>query len=260
MIRLTLTTNLLTLYGIVSAALIVQASAQSSIVNRRVFYNNATGANLSSAGSANNATASDKSPLLPGGTSSYSNYTNYFRGINGVIVDIANLPATTTNAEMLASLQFSQWNGIAVSGFAALSGLATPSVTILDGSGAGGAARVKITFPDNTVQNTWLRVTVLANPKTGLAVDDVFYFGNVVGEMNTGNTATRLRVNATDSAAVRVNPTTAMNSAVVTNIYDINRDGRVNATDTALVRNNQQTAGIVAPITAPITDPLAPSP
>ena len=122
------------------------------------------------------------------------------------------------------------------------------------GGGAGGSARVTIAFPDNTVQNTWLQVTVLANAATGLSANDVFYFGNAIGDVGVGNTtgATgRIRVNATDTGAVRTNQSTLPNSAPVTNIYDINRDGRVNATDTGLVRSNQQTLGIVAPITVP---------
>jgi Dockerin type I domain len=121
----------------------------------------------------------------------------------------------------------------------------------LSGSGAGGSTRVRITFPDNTVQNTWLRIVVLANSQTGLSTNEVFYFGNVIGDLNVGNTATRLRVNALDTSAVRNNQSPGANSAGVTNIYDVNRDGRVNALDTSIVRNNQQASGIVAPITAP---------
>ena len=73
----------------------------------------------------------------------------------------------------------------------------------------------------------------------------------VIGDVNVGNTTNRLRVNATDTGAVRNNQSTLPNSADVTNIYDLNRDGRVNATDTGIVRTNQQTIGIVAPIIAP---------
>jgi hypothetical protein len=177
--------------------------------------------------------------------------------LTGVVIDIADLPASTTPSQLASSLQFAQWNGIAAGGFGALSGAAVPTVTIASGAGASGSSRVQIAFPDNTVQNTWLRVTVLAGLTTALTANDVFYFGNVIGEFNTGNTSNRLRVNATDTGAVRSNQSTAANSAPVTNIYDVNRDGRVNATDTGLVRSNQQTAGIVAPITIP--GPLPPS-
>ena len=244
--------------GVNSSEVAFNVTANTFAAGRSVFYNNATGDNLGSEGAANNAIDSSKSVLrTPGATSTFANYTNYSRGLNGLIVDIAGLPATVTDAQMLASLQFAHWNAISAGGFAALPVAAVPTVTILSNNGVGGSARVKITFPDNTVQNTWLRVTVLANTTTGLAANDVFYFGNVIGDVNVGNTATRLRVNATDTGAVRSNQSTAANSASVTNIFDVNRDGRVNATDTGIVRSNQQTAGIVAPLTIPAGAPPA---
>jgi len=160
----------------------------------------------------------------------------------------------------LGSLQFAQWNGILAAGFDALPGAAIPAATILPGGGAGGSARVRITFPDNTLQNTWLRVTVLAGATTGLTSNDVFYFGNVIGDLNIGNTATRLRVNGQDTGLILGNQSTAMNSAGVSNIFDLNRDGRVNGQDTGILLDNQRAGGIVAPITAPsITPSLAPS-
>jgi hypothetical protein len=47
-----------------------------------------------------------------------------------------------------------------------------------------------------------------------------------------------------------------INSAAITNIYDINKDGRVNATDTSTVRQNQDSS-IIALITAPASLSLA---
>jgi len=188
----------------------------ATISNRRVFYNNATGANLSSAGATDNAIASDKNALLPGEQSTYANYTNYLLGLNGLIVDVSSLPITTTDAEMLASFQFARWNGIDATGFDLLLGDAVPAATILPGSGVGGSARVKTTFPDNTLQNTWLRVTVVANSQTALAANDVFYFGNVIGEVNFGNTANRLRVSGQDIQQILSNQSPAANSASVT--------------------------------------------
>jgi hypothetical protein len=232
-----------------SATVTFTVNAVAVIATRGTFYNNATGASASS------SLATDKVPLLPGQSSTFANYTNYSRGLNGVVVDIAGLPATTTVPQFLASLQLSQWNGIAAGGFAALPGAAIPSVTLQPGLGAGGATRVRITFPDNTLQNTWLKVEVVANANTGITANDVFYFGNVIGEFNTGNTATRYRVNSQDTSAVRNNQATGTNAAGVTNIYDVNRDGRVNSQDTSIVRNNQQTSGIVAPITVPASGP-----
>ncbi len=233
----------------------VAINVHTVIATRGAFYKGATGASASS------GPASDKTPLLPGQSSSFANYTNYSLGLNGIVVDIAGLPAGTTGSQLLSSMRFAQWNGISAGGFAALPSAAIPNVTVLGFVGTGSSARVQITFPDNTLQNTWLRVTVLADNTTKLLTNDVFYFGNVIGDVNTGNTSTRLRVNATDTGAVRSNQSTADNSASILNIYDLNRDGRVNATDTGIVRSNQQTAGIVAPILAPgsLPAPSAPS-
>ena len=222
--------------------------AASTIAARSVLYGGATGA------SASTSLATDKTPLLPGQSSTFANYTNYSLGLNGIVVDINGLPAATTNSQMLASLQFARWDGIDAAGFVALPGDAIPSVSIASGAGAGGSSRVTITFPDNTVQNTWLRVTVLSSVNTGLAADDVFYFGNVIGDLGVGNTTGstgRIRVSVQDTTAVRNNQSPLPDSVNVTNIYDVNRDGRVSLQDTALVRNNQQPLGIVAPITAP---------
>jgi Dockerin type I domain len=220
-------------------------SAFSTFATRGLAYVGATGS------SAATSLATDKVALLPGQSSTFANYTNYSLGLNGVVVDLNGLPAATTNAQMLASLQFAQWDGIAAEGFTSLPSIAIPSVTIANGGGTSGSSRVRIVFPDNSIQNTWLQVTVLANQNTGLSANDVFYFGNVVGDFDIGNTSTRYRVNALDTSAVRNNQSTGANSVGVTNIYDVNRDGRVNALDTSIVRNNQQTSGLVAPITAP---------
>ncbi|MCY2977366.1 MAG: Ig-like domain-containing protein [Planctomycetota bacterium] len=236
-----------------SSSVTFTITANSTVATRATRYLGAQGS------SASTSLATDKVALLPGQSSTYANYTNYSLGLNSVVVDVNGLPAATTNAQLLASLQFAQWDGIAAAGFVPLPSAAVPSASILAGGGVGGSARVTITFPDNTVQNTWLQVTVLANANTGLSANDVFYFGNVIGELNTGNTDTRYRVNALDTSAVRNNQSTGANSVGVTNIYDVNRDGRVNALDTSVVRNNQQTSGLVAPITAPSARPATSS-
>ena len=227
------------LSNVASSQLDLRNSA--SVGNRGVFYNRLDGTTL---------LATDKSALLPGQSSTFANYTNYILGLNGLVFDVAGLPATTTEAQMAASLQFANWNGIDAGNFVAISAAAVPTVRFVAGAPAG-SSRVQVTFPNNTLQNTWLRVTVLANANTALPTNDIFYFGNVIGDFNVGNTGTRLRVNAVDTGAVRSNQSILPNSVDVTNIYDVNRDGRVNAVDTGLVRSNQQIIGIVAPITAP---------
>ncbi len=237
-------------WSLANASTLVAPAA--TVITRNLFYNNSTG-------NSGNAVASDKLPLrTTGQASTFANYSNYALGLNGILIDIDGLPATTTNAQMLASLEFAQWNGIAPAGFEPLSATAVPTVNIVSGSGAAGSTRVSITFPDNTVQNTWLRVTVKANINTAIPSDDIFYFGNVIGDVDEiGNSPTRLPVNALDTIAIRQNQSILPNSVGVSNIYDVNRDGSVNVLDTLAVRANQQILGIVAPLVVPPPPPVA---
>jgi hypothetical protein len=125
---------------------------------------------------------------------------------------------------------------------------APSGVTVLRGAGAGGSDRVVLSWPDNAVRNTWLRVTLKATAHTGLAAPDVFYFGNLAGD--TGDAAgagATLRVNAVDLAGVKK----ALNTASdLTGRYDFNRDGKVNALDLGAVKANLNRS--LAPSTPPV--------
>src|SRR5207237_1576104 len=82
--------------------------------------------------------------------------------------------------------------------------------------------------------NRWVTVTSKA-ANLGLARDDVFSFGNLVGETGDGTGAAGWRVSALDLSAVR----RALNTdAPITSSADFNRDGRVNALDLAIVKRN----------------------
>src|SRR5665213_3659667 len=90
-----------------------------TVLSRHVFYNNSSfdgnnpAANAADAG----AIAWDKSPLLPGQTASFANYTSYSKGINGVMVDVSGLPATTLSAA--ADFSFKVGNSSAAGGWVA---------------------------------------------------------------------------------------------------------------------------------------------
>jgi len=74
---------------------------------------------------------------------------------------------------------------------------------------------------------------VLADADTGLAAPFVFYFGNQIG--STG-TAPNAKVTAIDLNAVVNNAKPS--GALITNPYDINRDGKVTAIDVSDVVNH----------------------
>jgi len=109
-------------------------------------------------------------------------------------------------------------------------------VTLREGDGVGGSDRITMVWDDGAVKNGWLQVTVRAE-RLGLAEDDVFYFGNAVGE--TGNSAADARVSVADLLLARNNPRGLLDPAEIDCPYDFNRDRRVNATDVLLARNHQ---------------------
>ena len=215
-----------------------------AVLARQVFYNRSSfdGNNAAATPADGNAIATDKRALLPGQTASFANYTSYSRGINGIIIDVRNL------AGRPVSYVFRTGTG----GNPANWALAPqPTSTVTTGAGVGGSDRITLIWPDGAIKNTWLQVTVRAGtPGTG--VEDVFYFGNVVGD--TGDGAGIARVNAVDLANVRrrVSP----RPVSVTSPYDINRDGRVTAADVLAVKSNQGMTALTM-FTAPGAAPAA---
>src|SRR5207253_1704481 len=77
-----------------------QFNQAASVVGHATFYNRSTFDGFDDASGAldDSAIASDKRALLPGETASFANYTSYWRGINGIMVDIANLPTGALSA------------------------------------------------------------------------------------------------------------------------------------------------------------------
>jgi len=204
------------------------------VVGRYVFYNDsAFDGNDPAANSADDAAvASDKHALLPGGTATFANYTSYARGVNGIFVDVANLPGSPTVSDFTFKVGNDDtpgdWTVVSDPGI---------SVSVRPGEGTDLSDRVTILFPDNLIEKQWLQVTVLATAATGLDSDDVFYFGNAIGE--TGNSASDAQVTPTDEIGVRDNPHTIdANPAAITSPYDFNRDRKVGPTDAILSRNN----------------------
>jgi len=143
------------------------------------------------------------------------------------MVDIAGLVTSLSSGDF----QFKVGDDNSPATWPALT--ATPTITVRPGQGVGGTNRVEITFDDYAVKKEWLQVTVLANDHTGLAANDVFYFGNAVGE--AGDNPANARVNAVDELAARAQAT---NSASITNLYDYNRDEVVNIADQVVARTN----------------------
>jgi hypothetical protein len=204
----------------------------SSVIKRGVTYGGAT------ATYGEDAIDESKSPyqFLPGTTATFANYTNHSSGLNRVFVDLLNSQAaslTNSDFEFRIGNTNDPDNWTLVDGS---NGIALP--TIINGTrdSSTGIQRFTLVWADHAIANTWLQVRVFGNTNTGLTNDDVFYFGNAVGE--TGNNPTDAIVNLQDVGLTRSNQT-GFGSAAIDNSFDFNRDGRVNLIDVAIARSNQ---------------------
>ena len=214
-------------------------AAAAAVLERRLFY----------AGSSfGTAVAADKTALLPGETATVDNITNYSGGIDGIIVDLAHAPGATGLDE--GDLALTVGNDNDPTAWVAASGA---TLDVLPGGGRGGSDRLVITWAENAPKNTWLEVTVPGGgthetTTTGLAADDVFYFGSAIGEVTalgaglptppTAGLPGLALVSAADVIAIRDNPRGEANPASIDDPFDINRDRAVDALDLILARDN----------------------
>jgi hypothetical protein len=207
-------------------------SGVATVVGRHVFYNNSKWdghAGFTKGDPAANefddgAIATDKQALLPGQTGTFANYTSCARGINGIMVDVQGLadPIAVADGD-LSEFVFKYGNDDTPNGW-----LPAPNpVEVTARDIGGGVHRVTFTWADKAIPNkNWLQVTFKAHPDTGLAADDVFYFGNTVGE----NTAD-FRVDYSDAFDI-IWPLLGTPLAIgPDHVADINRDGRIDYSD-----------------------------
>jgi hypothetical protein len=200
------------------------------VVGRRVFYNNSAFDGSSPAADARDdgAIAPDKLALLPGQRASFVNYTSYARGLNGIMIDVRGLPAGGVDA---SDFTFKAGNGTNPAAWA--NAPAPTAVTVRRGAGAGGSDRVTLAWAEGAVHNRWLRVTVRATAHTGLARQDVFYFGNMVAE--TGDFA-RTSADVTSADVLRTAASVRRTPVGLDSRFDFDRNRVVNATDVAWAR------------------------
>ena len=207
-------------------------AAPTSVVARRLFYNNSKFDGNSAAANAvdDSSIATGKTPLLPNGVATFANYDSYARGLNGLMIDLDQLLVPLALNQF--TFRFGNQNNLNA-------WTPAPAPLALDVRSLGGTiSRATLVWPDGAIKNQWLEVR-LNNP--GMIAPDVFYFGNAVGE--SGNDAQNAFVNATDEIAARNHPATFLLPAAIDNLYDFNRDGFVNATDQILARSNATSVG-----------------
>ena len=207
--------------------------AAARVVARRVFYNGSSFDGFdSSAGPADDeAIATDKQALLPGGAAGFAHYTSSPRGLNGVMIDVAGWGAS---APSLTAADFACRMGTApdVAQWAAAPPM---SLSVRRGAGSEGSDRVTLVWPDGAIVRSWLQITLLATAATRLAAPDVFYFGNLPGE--TGDDPAAAAVDELDFLRTRAEAHGSATGAVASdNPFDHDRNGRVDVRDVAVTR------------------------
>ena len=222
----------------------VVTKPKAAVVGTHLFYNDSKFDGFSTAANAadDTAIATDKTALLPGKKATYANISNYSNGINGIMVDVANLAGKTLTA---ADFTFKTGNNNSTNTWP--TGPNPSSIVIRPGAGVSGSARVELIWPNHStsassaIAGKWLQVTVKADANTGLSAANVFYFGNAIGD--TGNSATDAAVTVADVNAIKAHESAA--AVAITNVFDNNRSGVINSAD-ATDASSHETSGATA--------------
>jgi len=251
--------------------------SQANVADRRLFFNNSFFDSNQIAINANDDGAIAPSPaeltasggdpadgklaLLPGQQASFVNYTGTLGGITGIMVDVEDLanPAAITAADF----EFTVGNDDTPGDWQPAN--APLDVQVREGAGLNGSDRITVTWaanngdqvndPNEAVTQQWLGVTLLANANTGLAQNDVHFWGNMRGE--TGNQPTGTAVNVLDALATF--NAFQLVGVEVDNRFDHNRDHQVNVLDALASFNNLEIVNVLQLIDLSGFAPTAPA-
>ena len=209
-------------------------TAVSAALAHHLFFNDSSFDNNDPQANADDDDAiAASAPVRPGQEATLANVSSYFKGINGVMIDILGLPdGVNLDGD---DFGFKTGNDDDPSTWPAAP--APSTIALRPGEGVDGSDRITLIWDDaDAVKKAWLEVTVLANDDTRLAQNEVFYYGNAVGE--AANNASDVSVDGSDLAGVRDNPRNFLDPAGLTNPHDFNRDGNVDGSDFAIARDN----------------------
>jgi hypothetical protein len=156
----------------------------SVIVGRHVFYNHSVldGDDIEANAADDSAIDAGKQALLPGEEPGPANRTNYYRGINGIMIDVAGKPSSelTPDDFEFAVAGYGQW----------FEAPEPTTILVRPGAGENQSDRVSLVWEAGAVSGTWLRVTMLPTDNTGLGAAEAFAFGNLPGDVNSDGAVT----------------------------------------------------------------------
>ena len=158
-------------------------------------------------------------------TLSFANVSNYTRGINGMIIDVPGLTATSlTLADVGFKMSPQGAYDEAANPPSSWGAAPNPTLIVVTPGTASAPTRVRFEWADNVIQNRWLEVRVLANAAIGVPAVQEFYLGHLRGEINGALIGGSYFVqNADLTAALPVGGAGSPGS--VTSIRDVDKNG-----------------------------------
>jgi hypothetical protein len=227
-----------------SSTVTFSIAALVTVTNRKIFYN---GSGFESTGGVDGALDSGKQ-LLKASTSAqtttFANVINYSRGINGVVLDVAGLAASSLTVDDFTFRMSPQ----GASGTQNPSSwVSAPAPTAIDVTAtAGQPSRVRLEWADGVITNRWLQIIVKANANTGLIERDVYYLGHALGEVNG---VAPYRLTSADLSGVQGSISTAIVS--ITDMRDVNKDRRITSADLSFLQSRISNSVLIGNITIP---------
>jgi hypothetical protein len=221
--------------GIDNSIATFNVTTWSEIVNGQVYYKGSTysasGTNIEAALAPDKVLArAGAAPLLL----SYANVINTTRGINGIVLDIAGLPAVS-----LAANDF----GLRMSPQGIFDAIANPPSTwqpapaptdiAVSAGTATAPARVRLEWADNAIANRWLQLQVLPSANTGLLERVTLYLGHLMGDVDGKILAGAYFVQNADLAALAP---IGGGATLVSDARDVDKNRFVLNSDGVLIR------------------------
>lgn len=165
----------------------------------------------------------------------YNNIINTTRGINGIQFVIQDLAGPGALGAADFDVQISPQEAFDV-GANPPAGWAAGPVPVVSVTGSN-PYTVLVTFPDASIFNRWLRLTVKANANTGLALPEVYYLGHLLGEttgLPIGGSVFAVSY-AQDIVPIRLAIATSPGSE---STVDLDKNGAVQLADIVAMRTN----------------------
>lgn len=163
------------------------------------------------------------------------NLTNTRTGIVGVAMDIKYLGSGLLSDSDFV-FQMSPTGAFDASGHPPANWQPAPlpdSIQVTD-DGLQGSNRILLRWPNQSVSNRWLRITVKSNTTTGLAEEKVYYVGHLLGEQ-TGHAQGVYTVAFADIASIRASVGQSVDAG---SILDIDKNSTISFSDISSMRAN----------------------